>query len=433
MTTSRVPVPPDQQIPEAQKTALTDQVEHILSSPWFRTSHRSSTLLRHTVEAAIEGRGDQLRERQIGIKAFHRHTGYDSDADPVVRIAAGDVRKRLAQYYGDPENAAQIQIELPVGSYVPIFHFPSQQEMAAPPPETKSSVASDGVGTNVADAPSDGSSVPPAAQALQPPRSHRWRYAAIAVCAFLLIGLSLFMSWVFVHHENRARDFWKPFQDTSGSTLVCMSDLTSFKREFPWFALAEGSLDGSAGAFIRTQDQIYLPTAINSTKLAVKISTAGGAYRLASSNMTNLTDLRQGPVILLGSFGNDWTLRVLKSLRFGIEMRSNVGGVITDKQNPGQSKWVVSYAAPLDKFSVEYGVIARLRDSITEKPILIIAGLSEPGTTAAEEVVTNPKYLEMLLRSAPAGWENRNIEAVIETQVIDGKTGPPKVLATQIW
>jgi hypothetical protein len=433
MTTSRVPVRPEKQLPEAQKAALTDLVEHILNSPWFRTSHRSSTLLRHTVEAAIEGRGDQLRERQIGIKAFHRHTGYDSDADPVVRIAAGDVRKRLAQYYGDPENAAQIQIELPVGSYVPVFHFPSQEEMVAPLPETKPSVASGRVGTNVADAPSDGGSAPPAALALQPPRSQRWRYAAIAVSALGLIGLSLYLSRTVVHRENRATEFWKPFRDPSGSTLICISDMASFKREFPWFSLAEGNLDGSAGAYIRTQDKIFLSDAINSTKLAVKISTGGSAYRLASSNMTNLTDLRQGPVILLGSFGNDWTMRVLESLRYGIEMRPKVGGVITDKQNPGQTNWVVSYAAPLEKFSVEYGVVARLRSSITEKPMMVIAGLSEPGTTAAEEVVTNPQYLEVLLNSAPTGWQNRNMEVVIETQVIEGKTGPPKVIATHIW
>lgn len=126
-------------------------------------------------------------------------------------------------------------------------------------------------------------------------------------------------------------------------------------------------------------------------------------------------------------------MRILKSLRFGIEMRHDVGGVITDKQNPGQTKWAVSYAVPLEKFSEDYGVVVRLRSSITEKPMMIIAGLSEPGTTAAEEMATNPQYLEVLLKSAPAGWENRNIEAVIETQVIDGKPGPPVVLAVHSW
>lgn len=133
MTTSNVPVRPEQSLTESQTTAIAGQLERLLGSTWFRTSHRCSTLLRHTIEAAIQGRSDQLHERQIGINAFHRHVGYDSDADPVVRIAAGDVRKRLAQYYANPETAGQIQIELPIGSYVPVFHFPSQEVTAAPP------------------------------------------------------------------------------------------------------------------------------------------------------------------------------------------------------------------------------------------------------------------------------------------------------------
>lgn len=437
MTTLSVAARPEQHFTETQRTTLTRQLDRVLSSTWFRTSQRCSTLLRYTVETAIEGRSDQLRERQIGVKAFHRQLGYDSDADPVVRIAAGDVRKRLAQYYADPAAAGQIQIEVPIGSYVPIFHFPSQEETATPLPQTKSLVASDGV-IAVADSASDGSN------ATRLPRlsirracSHRWCYAAIAISALGLIWLSLYLFLAVVHHENRAAEFWKPFLDPSGSTLICVSDMASFKREFPWSSLgsspAENNSDGSAGAYISTRDKVFLSEAINSTKLAVIISAKGSAYRLTSSNTTNFTDLRQGPVILLGSFGNDWTIRVLEPLRFGIEMRANVGGVITDKQNPGQTKWVVSYATPLVKFTTEYGIVARLKSSISEKPIMVIAGLSAPGTIAAEEVVANPQYLEVFLKSAPTGWENKNIEAVIETQVIDGKTGPPSIIATYIW
>lgn len=433
MTTSNAPVQSEQLLSAAQKTAIASQLERLLSSTWFRTSRRCSTLLRHTVEAAIAGRGDQLRERQIGIHAYHRPAGYDTDDDPIVRIAAGDVRKRLAQYYSDPETAGQIQIGLPIGSYAPIFHFPGHEEPAAPLSYMQSSVAPSKAHAKIADAALAGSSESPTAQALQPQRSHRWRYSAIAVCVFLLIGLGLYLSLAVVRREDRAREFWAPFQASSGPTLICMNDLASFKKEFPWFTFSQGALDGSAGAYLRTQDQIYFPDALNSTKLAVKISSAGGTYRQTTSNMTSLTDLRQGPVILLGGFGNDWTMRVMESLRYGFEMRPNVGGVVTDKQNPGQVKWAVSYAVPLEKYSEEYGIIARLRSSITEKPMMVIAGLSEPGTIAAEEIVTNPQYLEVLLKSAPAGWEKKNMEAVIETQVIEGKSGPPKVLATQFW
>jgi hypothetical protein len=71
------------------------------------------------VEETIHGRADRLKERAIAVKAFNRKPSYDNNADPVVRVAAGEVRKRLAQYYNEPENDGQIRIELPIRAYVP--------------------------------------------------------------------------------------------------------------------------------------------------------------------------------------------------------------------------------------------------------------------------------------------------------------------------
>lgn len=105
--------------------------------------------------------------------------------------------------------------------------------------------------------------------------------------------------------------------------------------------------------------------------------------------------------------------------------------MITDKRSPGQTKWGVTYTVPLKKYSGDYGIVARLKDSITEKSVMVIGGLSVEVTMSAEEVVTHPQYLEELLKSAPEGWDNRNMEAAVETQVIDGKSGPPKVVVTQ--
>jgi hypothetical protein len=38
-----------------------------------------------------------------------------------VRVIAGEVRKRLAQYYYEPEHRGELRIELHPGSYVPEF------------------------------------------------------------------------------------------------------------------------------------------------------------------------------------------------------------------------------------------------------------------------------------------------------------------------
>ena len=79
----------------------TTQLAKILESAHFRNSKRSVSLLRFVVEAALAGDHNSLKERCIGAAVFGRETAYDTAQDPIVRNAAIEVRKRLAQYYMD--------------------------------------------------------------------------------------------------------------------------------------------------------------------------------------------------------------------------------------------------------------------------------------------------------------------------------------------
>src|SRR5580698_9342337 len=102
--------------------AIREQVERLLAHPLFANSKRYPALLAYVVEQALLGNASDLKERSIGVEVFGRSPSYDANADPVVRITAGEVRKRLSQYYYDATHASELVIELPVGSYVPVFH-----------------------------------------------------------------------------------------------------------------------------------------------------------------------------------------------------------------------------------------------------------------------------------------------------------------------
>lgn len=84
---------------EADFQAIRLQLTRVLESAPFRTSKRYPALLSYVVEKTLQGDTDSLKERTLGIEVFRREPEYDTNADPVVRIAAGEVRKRLAQYY----------------------------------------------------------------------------------------------------------------------------------------------------------------------------------------------------------------------------------------------------------------------------------------------------------------------------------------------
>jgi hypothetical protein len=62
-----------------------------------------------------------------------------------------------------------------------------------------------------------------------------------------------------------------------------------------------------------------------------------------------------------------------------------------------------------------------------------VAGIGGTGTQAAGEFVSNPEFLEQGLRSAPAGWQTKNLEFVLQTTVTDSVAGPPRVVAAYSW
>jgi hypothetical protein len=74
------------------------ELDAILSSYHFRGSKRYPALLSYVVNAALDGRAGDLKERTLGIEVFDRDPAYDTSADTVVRFTAGEVRKRIAQY-----------------------------------------------------------------------------------------------------------------------------------------------------------------------------------------------------------------------------------------------------------------------------------------------------------------------------------------------
>src|SRR5215468_3999691 len=105
-------------IPEEE---VRGQLERILSSGPFRNSRRASAMLRFAVERTLAGDAGKLKERTIGAQVFGRSAEYDTAADHIVRSTAGDVRRRLAQYYQQIGPAARVRIDFAPGCYVPQF------------------------------------------------------------------------------------------------------------------------------------------------------------------------------------------------------------------------------------------------------------------------------------------------------------------------
>lgn len=399
---------------ESEREAVRRQMERILSHPLFRNSKRYPTLFRYVVEHTLDGATDSLKERALGIEVFGRHADYDTSLDPVVRTSAGEVRKRIAQYYHEPGHAAEIRIDVPAGSYVPEFRPPAEADAAptAPPrrPWTRPALA-----------------------------------GAVGLGAVLLAAVAWLRPWSAGAALER---FWKPILASSNPVLLCVGQPVppqlapgpAESEEDPYLPSAVATPNGpDGGATVRdlhwmANQNVALSDATTLSRLAGLLQARGKAYRIQGEAATTFADLRDGPVVLIGAFNNDWTLRLAGHSRFSFERGPRAETFwIKDQLNPQNREWAVDMSLPYLKVTEDYAIISRVLDPTTERMVVVAAGIANYGTLAAGEFLTVPSYMDALARQAPAGWEQRNIQIVVATRVIGGNTGPPRVLAAHFW
>jgi hypothetical protein len=97
------------------------ELERVIASATFRTKPQLASFLRFVVEATLAGRSDRIKGYTIAVEAFGRDTNFDPQADAIVRVEAGRLRKALEGYYAAPGRRDQVTIGLQRGSYVPTF------------------------------------------------------------------------------------------------------------------------------------------------------------------------------------------------------------------------------------------------------------------------------------------------------------------------
>ena len=97
------------------------QLERLLASAALAGSTRLRRFLSFTVERALAGDGQPLKEYTVGIEVFDRGPDYDPRIDSIVRVEAGRLRARLDEYYRGEGSDDSVIISIPRGGYTPIF------------------------------------------------------------------------------------------------------------------------------------------------------------------------------------------------------------------------------------------------------------------------------------------------------------------------
>jgi len=100
-------------------SAVSSELDKILSSSTFVRSKRLGRFLRFTVEQCLEGRQGALKEYLVGVEVFNKLETFDPRIDSIVRVEARRLRSKLEKYYQTEGRDDNIVIQFRKGSYVP--------------------------------------------------------------------------------------------------------------------------------------------------------------------------------------------------------------------------------------------------------------------------------------------------------------------------
>jgi len=400
---------------EEEKLAIETQVERLLATPFFNHSRRFPSFLRYVVDQTLSGSTENLKERTIGIEIFGKPADYDTASDPIVRVTAAEIRKRIAQYYQESGREGELRVSLPPGSYIPQFHLSQHETVAV---EADHEIAPAGAANPV----------PPVRAAMATQSLWIW----LSVLILLMVMVFSALAW---RHSSRSAltEFWAPILDSSDPILFCVAD----QNQYTALTLRDAENPAHQVQLKEQVTAVVIDDLSTITKIAGILQSAGKRYSVRGESTTSLMDLRNGPSVIVGAFDNAWTLRLLHPLRFHFanDPSMAVFGIVDSSAPASSSKtrWVVDRAQQMATGNyVDYAIVARFTDGTTGKPTLIAAGIGRGGTIAAGEFLSNPDLMQIVRNRNPSS-SMKNIEVVLSTQIIAGEPGTPRVEAVYSW
>jgi hypothetical protein len=400
---------------EPREDAVREQLSRLLASPFFSHSKRFPAFLHFVVEQTVAGEAENIKERTLGVEIFGRDPDYDTASDPIVRVTAAEIRKRVAQYYQDPAHEHELRITLPSGSYIPQFNW-TRGEVAQPgfdgahPVQVLPGLPADSRNWHI--------------------RRHSSLVLVLACIATGLLAAAAAFLWQATHRKP-FDFFWQPVLTAKEPVLLCIAD----QLQYSAISLRDVA-EPTHQTLLKDNLTAVVIDDVNATvKVAGVLQSGEKPYNVKGEGATNLEDLRKGPTVFIGAFDNAWTLRLTNPLRFHFANNPDMSQhSIVDSTAPGQSRWVVDRPVQMATNNYrDYAIVARFTDSNTGKLTIVVTGIGRGGTIAAGEFLTDNNDLAQLQQAATAAGNRSNMEIVLSTQIIDGEPGSPKMEASYFW
>jgi len=417
-----------------ERAQVQAQIEKLANSSVLHGSESLCKLLRYVAKHALDHPGAPLKEYQIATEVFGRQDDFDPQVDSMVRVQAGRLRAKLAEYYsGDAAVDDPIWVELPKGTYVLSFH----------PRGAAGRVA----GTSNGDPRHDSNAhreleTRPINQ--QIPRM--WAIAVGVLAVLLAASLTVMAALLFPRKAGET----SAISDRTGVPSAFPTFWRGFLTgtEEPWVIFSNAAFVGRPDVGMRYFDRsrdVGTPildhyTGVGEVLAVHELDRVFGVLhqeiRVKRGSLFSLDDAKNNDLIFIGSPSENLTLLDIPSTREFVFRQIPTGPrhgnseIINVHPQSGEPKEYLASPSN-DALTEDYAVVALVRGLNRTRSELILAGTTTIGTQAAVEYVSRQQSLEeLLLRlSVSKSGELKPFEAVLHVKVVRGVPVATEIVA----
>lgn len=431
-------------------------VQRIVAAPCFSKSERLSSFLLFVCRLSLLGEEHKINEQNIGRSVFERKADYDTAIDGIVRTHATRLRRRLQEYFDEYGQNETLRVEIPRGSYVPVF---MARKTSEPPAVLHLSPGAPTIAAMLPEAATESAAEPGLESTVRQRKIVRFGDIALALA---LAWMALSIGYLVTHPRlvtempaewrDSHNPLWRLMFNKNTETLVVSGDMALVNFEIQTdrsVMLGEYARNNYVNQYMdQFALQSYSPssalfltktlTVVDSQFIEKLLRLPGidlDRTRFSSARNIQLPDLQSGNIVLLGNFRfNPWVQAFEPKTNFYFaDSSSELTNSVLMNRSPHSSEQVSYISTDVNHVHTEYSVIAFQPNLNGSGNALLLEGQSEISTEAAEKfVLNNVDLVPFLNKIRRKDGSLPHFELVLQVKGMGGSAASYEMLAYRV-